>query len=66
MTIQFQFNELIAKTKKTINYFLKKVFRSKKLLKITLIVVYRGIAIIKPKIPNSNPKKIITRKTSRG
>ena len=30
------------------------------------MVVYRGIAIIKPKIPNSNPEKIITINTSSG
>ena len=29
-------------------------------------MVYTGIAIIKPKIPNSNPEKIITINTSRG
>ena len=30
------------------------------------MVVYTGIAIIKPKIPNSNPEKIITINTSSG
>ena len=29
-------------------------------------VVYKGIAIIKPKIPNKRPEKTITIKTSRG
>jgi hypothetical protein len=31
-----------------------------------LKVVYKGIAIINPKIPNNRPEKIITTKTSRG
>ena len=39
---------------------------SKKLLTTTLRVVYKGIAIINPKTPNSNPEKIITMKTSSG
>ena len=33
---------------------------------MTLRVVQRGMAIIKPKIPKSNPNKIMTRKTSSG
>ena len=36
------------------------------MLTITLRVVYNGIAIINPKTPNSNPEKIITKKTSSG
>tara|TARA_A100001035_G_C27406843_1_gene331120 strand:+ start:317 stop:418 length:102 start_codon:yes stop_codon:yes gene_type:complete len=33
---------------------------------MTLQVVYKGIAIIKPKTPNNKPEKIITTKTSSG
>ena len=39
---------------------------SKKLTKITFNVVYRGIAIIKPKMPKRIQENIITMKTSRG
>tara|TARA_X000001036_G_C20471880_1_gene721934 strand:- start:32 stop:184 length:153 start_codon:yes stop_codon:yes gene_type:complete len=39
---------------------------SKKLEKTTFNDVYKGIAIIKPIIPNNNPEKIITIKISRG
>ena len=35
-------------------------------MQITFRVVYVGIAIIKPKIPNSNPENIITINTSSG
>ena len=38
----------------------------KKLETTTFNDVYNGIAMIKPKIPNNIPEKIITIKTSRG
>ena len=43
------------------------IFLKLKKLEITTFNdVYNGIAMIKPKIPNNIPEKIITIKTSRG